>query len=192
MSRKYQEMILEGSRESVREFIHGYLLGRDLEGEVFYCGDEGIRTEGLGERLKEKLHLQHAHVHVLLEEKLQEPMRKAFDEEQKRGGPRLVKVRPVIGASFRFSFRVFRKDLGMEVRKIVENLPRDVSVSWDDGPEEVLDPSAAGPEGYAPAHDYELHGKGLVLGDASGVIEVHRRAVAHPLLQADEIELEHE
>lgn len=191
--RKYVEMILAGPPVEARGFVCGYLAARgQTAGErCLFCEEAGIRSESFAAHVLEwsglKLHLNH----LLVDAALQARMVDAIGSCRERLSLEVRSVRPVRGASFSFSYRVFDKNQGRRVRKLFDPLPDGLAVDpgyepaesvWDDGvPDGAL---------YSPEHEYELRGEGTVRGGVEAVLQLHRRAAAEPMVEVRGIELE--
>lgn len=191
MKKEYYELEIVGSLVAVREFVNGFLMGKELEGEVFFAKDEWIRSEPLWNQIMEKLRLVKRRTIVIVEKKLHKPLMTAFRAGEHETGLRVHRDVAIAAASFRFSFKAFTKKHGDEIREIFEDLPDGVFASEDYRPEVVGEPSAFGVEGYAPLHNYVVQGRGLIGGHFRGVLDVYREAQHHPLIDTGDLLIEH-
>lgn len=85
-------------------------------------------------------------------------------------------------------YQAYAKRYEDEIMAAVNNLPAGLKLTGFKHNVRI-DPEAKGTEAYAPAHDFEATGKGVVTGPVDLVIELKRSLARFPLLQAAEIEI---
>jgi hypothetical protein len=176
MGRTFVEVVVEGPRGRSRGFVEGYLAGRGLDERLLDAEEEGFDCETLRERLREILHPGEEVLHLLVPAETLDEVREAADAAASRGIVVAIRAsRPLVGASFVFSFAAYSPEHGRRVLALLSDLPEGVRLLRERPFEERLDPAARGIEAYSPAHEYEFRGKGTVEGDLEGVLAVRRR-----------------
>ncbi len=175
MAGGYVEMVVEGPKGWDLGFLRGFLRARGAAGTVLDAEAEGFDCSGFRERLEELLHPGRERLHLIAPLDLQAPLEEAVEASREGEHPlRLVARRPVRGAAFSFSLRLFSREVGERVKTLLFHPPEGVRVEWAAPLEERIDPKARGAELYAPVHDYELRGEGSCSGPLDGVLDLHR------------------
>ena len=190
MSTSYHEFVIQGPRDWLLGFLHGYLEARGRKERLLDGEHEGFDCEPLRERLRELLHLGAETSHLLVPDAVAEHVREAIRTAASAEHPvRLVGEEPVRCVRFRFSFAIYSKTHAERIRTYFRDLPEGARVEADF--KTVEDPSAKGVEAYAPVHDFEFEGEGTVEGTVDGVVEVYRKCRNEELIQEGKIEIVH-
>lgn len=174
MAARYHELLVEGPRGWTLGFIHGFVRALGNDGTLFDAEEEGVACEPFGERVHELIHRSEEILHLLVPEGLLATVRKAVGDAVAAG--RQVSIRgerALVGACFDFNVAAYSREHGKKIRRIFYQLPEGVELSADTAFHETEDPEAE-VGAYAPAHKYELRGKGSVEGPVAGVLEVYR------------------
>jgi hypothetical protein len=190
MPKKFVEFVIEGPRGWTVGFVQGFVNGRSPDAVVLDAELEGFDVSSARERIQEFVDRRNEIAHLLVREDAEPPTREAIERCEAFGRDLTVRLeRPIISAQFEFSVTCFSKDCAARIRGYLEDLPSGTHLSADSRFEEFLDPEAAGAEVYAPVHDFEFRGHGVVLGDVEGVLRAHRRIASDELTDAGAIRL---
>ena len=171
MSTTFTEIVVEGRFLMVKGFMLGFLGCQKPDGKFFFHQKENIRRETFGEFLKDLFELDN-YVHFCLEDDLLEPFKKALTLYTKATGYKIKSERPVKGAEFSFAAEVYNRDLGDQLKNILNHLPEGVELK-DYVPSEEINDDAKGFEAYAPLHAYIFRAKGIVTGDFDGIMKTY-------------------
>lgn len=190
MTKKYYEVVIEGSFDLVKGFVLGFLQGRAIEGEAIFSAEHHVKhDEGLGQLLR---HLtRHGdQSSIIIGEGIGQMLKEALTAVNHRLNLEILSIREISGAHFDFRFRTYAKKAGEVLKETFEDLPSGVALQ-DYELEENVRPHAKGVEAYAPLHDYEIKGKGRTYGDAKAVIDFYDRIEHNELIELGEIDLEY-
>lgn len=175
MPAAFHELVVEGPRGLAVGYIEGFVRAKAPDATVLYAENEGFDVETLRERIRDMLHPGREWCHILVPADVVPLVQEAIAAAESNGLELVVRAdRAIAKARFKFSFRVYARDVAARIRKFEERLPAGVTYSADTEICEIIDPSAAGVEAYAPAHEYEFRGDGEIHGPVDGVLEVHR------------------
>jgi len=178
---EYRELVFEGSRTAVQAFLDGLAPLDPCFSEL-----AGVRRESAAEQLLEKLHLEAETTHVILRD-----AEAARVVEALRGGAAAVALRAdraVREARLDYRFRAFARPDAAAIRAALAALPAGLTAEETEAHEEE-NPSARGPELYAPLHAYVFAGRGRLRGGFAPVLAARRMLLEAPMLEADEIRL---
>ena len=190
MAGRYREIVVVGPRGFTLGFIEGFLRGRGVDGDVLDAEREGFDVASLRERVRELLHPKVDTLHLLTPETLAPAVREAVGAAALRGASMAIRhERPLAGARFSFSFAVYSRPHAERIRGYFEHLPEGARLSPDSSFVESLHPDEIGVEVYAPAHDYDLRGKGTVVGSMEGVLSLYRTCRDEELIRESPVEL---
>lgn len=171
MSKKYSEIIIEGSFMLAKGFLLGFLSTTQQQGGYFFHRKSGIRRETFRELLKDFFELDN-HVHVCLEKSLVDKFKKASSLYTEITGNKIVSEKAIKSASFNFSYEFYNKELATEAKAILERLPKNVSLT-DYFPFEDIDAEGLGVEAYAPLHEYTARARGKLSGDFESIMNIY-------------------
>jgi hypothetical protein len=189
MAEQFYEISLEGPTGRTLGFVQGFLTARGEGGRILDAYREGFDCESLRERIRELFHPSKQTYHLLVPADLVPTVDEAVKEGKNRGMEIEVMERRLLsGARFSFSFETFSRDHGAMLRALFEAPPQGVTID-DLQIEETLDPEAKGVEAYAPAHEYQLEGKGTVHGALRAVLALHKRARGQELIKESKLEV---
>lgn len=195
MDRKYRALLIRGPYPLVRGFLAGFFAGRGIDGEVFFCEQEKIEVsleeeEGIAGKLAEWIGFRRdMATSLVVEDAVFESVLEAIDEEKGDLGLAVEASRTVRAASFEIRFETFSDEAGLEIKKLIDFHPKGVRLGDDFKMEEKRREEAAGVEGYAPEHDYELKGAGIVEGDVASIVHFRKMAIDNPLIHCETIKL---
>ncbi len=178
----FYEIIFKGPPKIVFGFLSGLVLGVGEEATVFYNLQEKVYHEGLGEKIAEMIHIRSKDMHVILDNNTTQRIKKLSKKIHKETGIEISSCRNIRSAELRFKFEVFALKYDKEVMDTLQNLPQGVKLV-DFEREEHINPEAEGIEGYAPAHHYEIKGRGALVGRIDRIIELRRKIEKHPQIK---------
>ncbi len=168
------ELVVEGQELLVQGFVKGLFVGGPSHDWPVFNNEFGIEAERFSSALKEWVGLAEHLSHFVVAEESLELVRDAL-RNPRCPGLELRAVRPVLSASFDFTFAIFNEELGQQARDIFEKVPDGVAVA-DYQVEELRSDADKGVELYTSAHDYELKGQGSVSGSFRDTLYVHEQA----------------
>lgn len=175
MTERYVEVVVEGPRGWDLGFIQGFFRARGQDGRLLDAEAEGFDCSGFRERLTELLHGGRERLHLILPEALTSLLEEAVAASLDGPHPlSIVARRRVGGAAFSFTLRIFSREVGERVKGLLLHPPQGLLVEWTSPLEERIDPRARGAELYAPAHEYEIKGKGRCSGGLEAVLDLYR------------------
>jgi len=192
MKKTFYELVIEGHLPVVKGFIFGLLEGSNHAGTVIFSRESNIKTETLGDYLKEWIHLQESFRYVVIEEGLLEMVKKGLKNTFEVLKLQLKGIRKIQKASFNFSYEVYAKKYGEEIKNIFKELPPQLKISSDYQPSEELYPECKGIETLAPCHDYNLKAHGSVEGPIDVLLPFYKKIQDYELIKEDHIILHFE
>lgn len=185
-------VVIKGNEKDARAFIEGLVVGADAFGSIYFVNDLNEETEGLISWFKGLVSQDDNVITLLVDGNLLDLLLKGINDSSHDVKVDVVAAKRVEQASFCFSFKAYSKEHGEEIKKLFENLPKDVSHTEDTKFELKIDSEAAGVELYSPVHEYEYMGKGCVFGRVRKVVEIYLKAQKEPLIQLEELKIEFE
>jgi hypothetical protein len=184
----FYELLIEGGAERCRGLMLGLVLGSGSGVRLFFSEESGIATP-LGERLLHFVRVRAGGSHLVTDSegrRLIHRHAKGLDD----AGMRIVEERRIKEGRFRYRFHAYARRYAQEIQELLETLPRELRHE-PGARREKVDPQATATEGYAPVHDYEIEGDGVVRGTRIDLlVEARRKLDDHPLVKAEPIELE--
>lgn len=184
MAEAFVEAVVRGPKGWDVGFLAGFLRGRGCVGPLLDGEAEGLDCESLRERFSEWFDPRWDTAHLFLRAPDLPLLREAVAAASGGEGPlELLHEAPVAGLTFTFSFVVYSRELGARLRGLLEGLPAGAALGPGGELREQVDPEAEGVELYAPAHAYQLEGRGSVAGEFLPVLEVLRALRAFEQVQ---------
>ncbi len=193
MSQPFTEVVIEAPFALVKGFLMGFMQGRGKEFPYFFHRKHGIKRETVGEFLKEALHLE-CTTHLCLPDAVLPEFTAALKGVEDRFGVRIKQQRPIMSASFRFSWHVYSEERSGPCKELFRNLPEGVEL-LDFRPAELRSSIPAGVAEFSTLNPYCFAGSGTVSGDFEGVMEMFLRIKRSTLCDSillSEIKLEFE
>ena len=185
---RHLEVVIEGPRGLAHGFVLGYLAGRGQGGGVLDAEAEGFECASFRERLGELLHPGHEVAHLLVPETLLPEVRRGLEQAKQDGRPLTLRLTRPVEARLAFSFAIASRAHAARVRDMVA--PRGgLRLSPLTVFKESQAPEAAGTELYAPAHAYEMRGRGAIEGSPREVLDLFRRCRDEELIELGRPEL---
>jgi len=178
----YYEFIIKGDDEPTRAYIEGYFRGKGVERGYLFVEDNPISVQHLKEVVKFGGGVFHVLCTATIKPSLESAIRSAPEELELE----IMETHKLRRAYYHFKFKTANRDVAKEIKKIIEELPEDTHVT-DYDPQEIIDPSAHGAEGYAPVHEYVFKGKGVIEGDPGGVWQTYGKMVEHDHVHCDDV-----
>lgn len=185
----YHELAIQGPRDLVHGYLAGLAAGAGSASTPVFAHEAGIAGPGLGTKLKEMIGAHPQACRVILDGELRGLLKGAARRMQAETGLAVLSERRIRRATFGYRFHAYAVRYGTEIQDLLAALPAGLKIA-DRRTAEKHDPRAKGVEAYSPAHDYEIEGGGTVVGRFDLVLEARRRLAAHPLIDADWIELD--
>lgn len=159
----YREVVFQGSASAVEAFLAGFKQGKGWASELYViCGHQCIKTESTGHKILEALKLEKDITHVLISD----PRTPAVVEAVKAAkeiGLKVMANTLVKQASFGYKFYTANKRIGASIQRLLNGMPAGLK-AIDPLEKALYNPGAKGAEGYAPEHDFELKGSGIIEG----------------------------
>lgn len=171
--RPFSEIVIEGPFMLVKGFLVGFLSCAKPDGQYFFHRKSGIRRETLKDFLKDFFELDN-YVHLCLETELVDQFLEAAKFYQEKTGMKMQSVKAIRSASFTIAYEFYNEELAEKAKKMLRDLPPDVRIT-DYVPREIKENTGEGIEAYAPLHQFTSRGKGKVVGDFGGVLELYLR-----------------
>ncbi len=185
----FYEIVLAGPLDVIHGYLAGLVVGSGEKGPLYFSLDEKITGPRISNRVKEFIHIRPRECHLVAESSMRSLIKKRAKAMTESCGVELVSEQRIRTARFAFEYRAYARRYGREIQDLISGLPQTLKI-LDHEFEEKFDPDAKGAEGYAPAHDYEICGKGSVVGRIDRVIKARRLLDDHPLVVPDAIMLE--
>jgi len=186
--RAFNEVVFQGKPKVVRAFLSGLLLGSGRQATVFYSFLDGVHHEGKAEKLAEIVGMRGSDCHVILDAETATWLKSLGRAINAETGLTITVNRRIRSASMELRYHGYAQRYEEEIRTALGDLPAGLKLTGFKQDVRV-DPLAKGIEAYAPVHEYESIGKGLVTGPVDLVIELKRNLARFPLLKASDIEL---
>ena len=189
MNEQYYEVIIEGDQNLMKGFVMGFLAGRGISGGVFFdaaCHIEGECASGPLMRLVKAQ--GNANV-LIVGSALHDLLVAALNDHSHVLPLRIKKVRQVLSAAFECTFRTYSREVGAELKEIVNGIPEGVDGKKGFEVQEKVDPEGKGLEFFTPLHEYELTGKGRLSGSVKGVLDLYQRLERFEVVELGELEL---
>ena len=190
MATTYTEIMIKGEPVLIKGFVIGFLEGRGDKGDTF-VEEERIEEDSPLEMI---LHFFTGHPHlvpVIAETGMVESLCKALQNRKEEIPSEVMSVRDVTGAFFEFKYKAFSEEVGKSLQAFFSDLPEGVEMKAGYKPEEKITPSGKGVEAYAPLHDYELKGSGVVRGGVKEVYRFYCRAGLFEVIELGKLTLEY-
>ena len=189
MNESYFEVTIEGSLELMKGFVAGFLEGRGVAGDVFFGDDYHIDGESPAGLLLRLTGVRGKTCTVIVGAGLHDLLAAALEKRRRVVPLKILKVRQVVDAAFEIAFRTYSREVGAELKALLESLPEGVGRDAGFKLHVVLDPEGKGVDAYAPLHEYELDGKGRISGSVKGVFELYHRLGRFEVAELGDMEL---
>lgn len=188
---EHHELIMEGGREALRAFLAGVSVGSGWPWEIRFHSECGVREEGIGRRLLERLGLERDLTHVLVPASRATEISAACERARATAGLKLAvhEDRPVRAALLEYRFAIYQRELAERVRALLSQPP--AGIELEDAEEAVeQNAGARGVEIYTPAHDYAFKGRGRARGPVLAILELRESLRALEPVELEPIQLE--
>jgi hypothetical protein len=185
---EWHQVWVHGSEKTLRAFVAARLRLPEGAPPVLFGADLDIEPTSLGARLRELLGSPSHHL-VLAEHETAKALVEAIEKHGDASGLRLYSHGRVRAARFDFEARAYSPAAAEEIqRAMLHGLAPGVRLENVNEREE-RDPSARGPELYAPEHDYTYRLAARASGDVPGIFALHRLAHGMELVSAGRVHL---
>jgi hypothetical protein len=188
VDRAFNEVVFQGKPKVVRAFLSGLLMGSGRQATVYYSFLDGVQHEGKAEKLAEIIGMRSSDCHVIVDADTATWLKTLSRTIAAETGLGISANRRIRGASMGVHYHAYAKRYEDEIMTLLKDLPAGVKLTGFNR-EVRVDPGARGVEAYAPVHEFESAGKGVITGPVDLVIELKRRLAAFPLLRAADIEI---
>ncbi len=185
----YFELSLAGPEDLAHGFLTGLMVGAGHDGMIVHGPDEDIPGPTFREKIKAALRVHPHEVHVVVDGTTRALVKKHAKTMFAETGLQILEERKIRRAKFCFGYQAYAPRYGREIEGLLKSLPRGLKIVNYDR-KETIDPSAKGVEAYASTHDYELKGKGEIIGRFDLVLQARRILDTHPLVDVDNLNLE--
>jgi hypothetical protein len=186
MAAVYYELLVKGNEDKIFAYLNGYLTGKKIKQGVIFCEECPFRIHELRELIR-----YHGDVaHIICRAGLRQTVLSAIRSAPAAYSFEVKKDRKITSASFEFKFETFSKKVAGGLKRMFTQLPAGLKLI-DFQPEETIDPDAKGIERYAPAHEYQYSGEGMVAGNVETLLDFHCRLSQSDFVELEEIVLEY-
>jgi hypothetical protein len=178
----FVHMELHGSHDRLVGFVEGL---REAAGEaaVWFCSEDGYALDSLVDTIKEKIGLE---THVVLSLPLARQVEARLAESPAVKAT-VAWTKEVDHAELSFTYRCFSRDVGAEVRQVIEgHLPDGVRLEGYEVNESEV-PDGEGVELYSPVHAYTVSGAGRYVGPVPAVFELADRLRDQDFIEPDPV-----
>ncbi|MCK9197813.1 MAG: hypothetical protein M0P16_12635 [Syntrophales bacterium] len=189
MNESFFEVTIEGNLELMKGFVAGFLEGRGVAGDVFFGDDYHIDGESPTGLLLRLTGVRGKTCTVIVGAGLHNLLATALEKRQRVVPLKILKVRQIVDAAFEIAFRTYSREVGAEIKALLDGLPEGVGRNADFKLHEVLDPEGKGVDAYAPLHEYELDGKGRISGPVKGVFGLYHLLGRFEVAELGDLEL---
>lgn len=186
MAVNYYEYIIKGDEDTLCAYIGGFLRAKGIKEGCFFSKDCPFHRHQIREMIE-----YHGEVtHLICRSSLRSVIESAIRQSDDQLEFEIKETLEISKGSFHFKFETANRKVAGTIKRALGRMPDDVKIV-DYEPEEVVNPKAKGPEGYAPLHSYTFEGEGLIEGDIAGVLKVHERLAKNEFVKCDDIEVHH-
>ncbi|HOP63269.1 MAG TPA: hypothetical protein PK358_10580 [Spirochaetota bacterium] len=192
MSKKYYEVVFEGSFETICGMLEGFILASDADWKWYSSKEAGIETETMTDIIKEWASMKSRLHHVIMEEDFHLKLQKACKDrpDMKYIKPEYTKsAREIKTGSIKFTAKAYAKKYADDIKAIVEAPPADIKIEKYEPVEHIVK-DAEGMELYAPEHDYTFECEGIAIGGFESMIEFRRKMDDNPLIEISRMRLQ--
>ena len=179
----YYEYIIKGDEDELCAYLDGFLRGKGVKDGFYLVKDHPFRRHQVKEMIKYHGSVGHFICASKLRPLVQTAVRQGAELELE-----IIEEKKITKCSFGIEFDTANRDVAGTIKRAVGRMPAGVELV-EYTPEEVVDPSAEGPEGYAPLHDYVFKGKGTVEGTVAGVLKAHAKLSGNEFISCADIDI---
>jgi hypothetical protein len=184
MAATFCELIIKGDDSLLLAYMHGFLTGKKIKRGVVFSNECPLEIH----QLREMIEYHGEVLHLICRTGLKATLVSAIKNAPEQYSFEIKKEQRISAASFAFEFATFSKNVASILKKTFSRIPAGLKfVKYE--PQEKIDPEAAGPEGYAPLHDYKFFGEGEVLGDIETILRFHRKLSRNDFIEIENIHL---
>jgi len=185
MEKKFVELVIEGPFILVKGFLMGFIEGLNEKPVYFFSRRSGIRTETLGEAVKEWLGFENL-VHLCLEEPFASKFAKAIKNTHHKIAMEVNSTKEIKSASFSFEANFYNEKQATRFKKLLDSLPEEVFVD-SLKEEQFVDEVEKNRGVYAPEHDFEYSASGKVVGKFDIVVNLYLQHQKEPMIELSEV-----
>jgi hypothetical protein len=184
MAVTFYEVIIKGNEDLLFAYLHGFLNGRKIKQGIIFSNECPLAIH----HLREFIEYRGEVLHMVCRARLRATVVSAIEEAPEEYSFSVKKEQRISTASFEFEFEIFNKEAAGILKKTFASLPSGLKL-MDYEPDESIHPDAAGPEGYAPMHEYRFHGKGKITGNIETLLDFHRSLSQNDFVKLEDIGL---
>jgi len=184
----YSELVIEGPRGVAFGFVLGSLGDRAAAAGILDAEAEGFDCAPMRERLGELLSHGKETLHLLVPDPLLDEVRSALRKATRLPFQITLKSERQVEARFTFALTVASPEHAASMRSLLGpkgGLRQSSDTRWSETRDLAADPVDL----YAPAHPYELNGRGSIEGPVDELLSLHRRCRDEELLHLGAPEL---
>ncbi len=179
----YYEYVIKGDEDKLCAYLDGFLRGKGVKDGFFLAKDHPFHRH----MVKEMIKYHGAVGHLICVSKLR-PLVQTAVRQGVELGLEIIEEKKIAKCSFRFEFDTANRNVAGTIKRALGSLPAGGKLVQYN-PEEVEDPTAKGPEGYAPLHAYVFKGEGTVEGTVAGVLKSHAKLSGHEFISCTDIDI---
>jgi len=182
----YYELIIKGNDDVVFAFLEGYFRGKGVQKGFRFGKDLPIHKN----HFKEFMEYHGQVVHLIVESSLRAGVESALRAIGEKFELELRDAHRIRRGYFHFKFKTFNRDIAQQIKRAMRTLPAGAKLT-DYDPKERIDPEGKGKEGYAPLHEYEFRGKGVIEGEIVAVWKTHMKFEDIEFIESEGICIHH-
>jgi len=190
-TKKFFEIIMEGSTDFIKGFITGLIEGNCVDDEAFVGADYRIGKRGGYSFLMRYFSSKKNTCTVVAGYELKEALLSISGTHHEHTPFRIIEIHEIKSAHFDVLITTYSKETGTELKGIIQNMP--IETSWVPKLDilEKYDAEGKGLEAYTPLHDYELRASGRIEGSVKGVFMLYHELKKYEVAELEEINLEY-
>ena len=189
MTKKYYEVVLEGSFDLIKGFVLGFIEGRGIQGEAIFEAEHHIENESMFGQLLRFIVKKGNKINVIIGSGLHDLLCEALEKRNLQKEIKIISAREITEAYFEFSYHAYSRKLGNELKTLFGSLPPGLRIEKGKGPNETVIPEGKGVEAYAPLHEYEIEARGEIHGPVKAVINLYGEAEHKDMVKLGSIKL---
>jgi len=186
MASQFVELVISSPYILIKGFLMGLIIGTGKQPQYYFSRRSGIKTETLGEHLKEWLGMEN-YIHLCIEDAFVPEIKEAIEKSHDKLGMEIISCKGIRSAYFDFSANLHETSAVDAFEKDLKALPADtatysvretdlINQGWDIGP---------GGFSAVPFHRYIIEGK--ITGDFDYVLGIFMTLKENPLVDLSEV-----
>ncbi len=189
MAKKYCEFVVEGSFDFIRGFVLGFFEGRGIQGDAVFEREHHVEHETKFGQLLRMIRIKENHAYLIVDSEVHGMIQEAIEKRNLKNDIKIVSMREITQAYFEFSYHIYSRTLGEELKTFFGSLPPGLRIEKGDGPKETVNPEGKGIEAYTPLHEYEIEAKGEIHGPVGVVLNLYSKIEHKDMVELGNIKL---